>query len=113
MRAVKLADRDLMCHEVAESFARIPDVKMKCGRLDLEREFAQPCEVEVDSMIWRRTYRAKTAGEHRQGRAMDMPAGDELDARVTPDNRGKLASVMEVVLIHVPDPRNEGRMVQE
>ena len=113
MRAVEAADRHLMGHEGAEPLARKPGVKMQGGRLDLEARLAQMREIEVNSMIGRRADRAGTTREYRERRAMNMPAGDKLDPRMTADDRSQRVGVLQILAIHVPDARDERWMMQE
>jgi len=113
MRTVKRTDRHLMGHQGAEPLAGKPGVKVQGRRLDLERRLAQLREIEIHRMIGRRADRAWTAREQRQGRPMYMPAGDELDSRMAPDDRGQFAGVMQILAIHVPDTCSERRVVQE
>ena len=113
MRPVELADRHVMGHELPKSLALEPGVEMECGRLDLERRSAQLREIKIDRMIGRGADRAWTAREQGQGRPMYMSAGDELDSRMAPDDRGQLVGVMQILAIHVPDTCSERRVVQE
>ncbi len=113
MRPVEIADRNLMGNDAAKYLARKPGVEMKCGWLDLERRFAQFCQVQIDGVIWRRTNRRWDTGEHRQDRAMNVAGGDQLRARMAFDNSGKLAGIEEKLAVHVPDAGLERRMVQE
>ena len=53
------------------------------------------------------------AGEHRQRRAVDVAGGDQLHARMTPDDGCEFAGVAQILAVHVPDAGHERRMVQE
>src|SRR5258708_6681438 len=113
MRAVEIADRDLVGDDAAKTLARKPDVQMKGRRLDLERRRAQFRQIEVDRMVWRRTNRGRNAGKRRERRAMDVAGGDQLHARMALDDIRKLVGILEILSVHVPDAGFERRMMQE
>jgi hypothetical protein len=113
MRAVEIADRNLMGNNAAKSLAWKPGVEMKGRRLDLERRLAQFCQVQIDGVIWCWTNRRWDTGEHRQDRAMNVAGSDQLRARMAFDDGGKLAGIEEKLAVHVCDAGLEWRMVQE
>jgi hypothetical protein len=113
MRPVEVAERNLMRHHAAESFTWKPAVKMKGRLLHLEGWFAQLGEIKIDGMIWRRTNRGRNVTEHRQHGAMNVAGGDEPDPRIAGDNCSEFVCIMQILAIHVPNPRNERRVMQE
>src|SRR5271165_4561946 len=113
MWAIECTNRHLMGHQGAEPLAGKPGVKVQRRRLDLERWRAQMRKIEVDGMIGRRADRAWMARKQGQGRAMNMPACDELDSRMAPDDGCQFIGVLQILAIHVPDSCDERRMVQE
>jgi hypothetical protein len=102
-----------MGYDMTEPLTGKPIVEMKSRRLDLERRLAQMVEVEVDRVVWRGTNRAGNTGEHGQCGAMDVAGGDELHARMTANEGGQLSRVGQVLAVHVPDARDEWRMMQK
>ena len=44
---------------------------------------------------------------------MNMTRGDQLHARIAPDNRLEFAGIEQILAVHVPDAGFERRMVQE
>jgi hypothetical protein len=113
VRPIERTDRHLVCHHLAETFPGEPGMKVKGGRFDLERRLAQLRKVEVDRMIGSRTDRARTARERGQRCAVNMAAGDKLNAWMTGGDLSQLVGIGEVLAIHVPDAGSERRMVQE
>src|SRR5260370_15680816 len=97
MRAVEIADRDLVGDDAAKTLARKPDVQMKGRRLDLERRRAQFRQIDVDGMVWRRTNRGRNAGKRRERRAMDVAGGDQLHAQIALDDLRQLVDLFELL----------------
>src|SRR5216684_2294532 len=113
MRSVEIADRHLMRHHAAESLPRKPAVEMKGRRLDPERRLAQFFQIQIDRVIRRWANRGWDTGKHRQCRTMNVTRGDQLHARIAPDNRLEFAGIEQILAVHVPDAGLERRMVQE
>ena len=99
VRAVEIADENLMRHHAAESLPRKPAVEIKRRRLDLERWLAQFFQIQIDGVIWRRADRRWHAGKHRQRRAMNVAGGDQLHARVASDNRRQFAGIEQILTV--------------
>ena len=113
MRAVEMADRNLMGDDAAKPFARKPAMEMEGRRLDLEGGLAQFRQIEIDGVVWRRANRGRHTGKHRQRRAMDVAGGDQLHARMALDDIRKLVGILEILSVHMPDAGLERRMMQE
>src|SRR5947209_1524478 len=113
MRSVEIPDWHLMGHEMAAAIIRKPAVQMEGWRLDPERRLSQMREVEVNRGVWRGTDRAGDAGEHRYDRSMKMARCDQPHARMPSYDAGKLGGIAQILAIHVPDPGDERRVVQE
>ena len=83
-----------MAHHAPKSLPRKPAVQMKRRRFDLERGLAQLREVQIDGMIGRGANRGGDAGEHRQGCAVNVAGGDQLHARMAPDDWSQFIGVV-------------------
>ena len=87
--------------------------RLKGRRLDLEGRLAQFREVEIDRVIGGGANRGGDTGEHREGGAVNVAGGDQLHARMAPDDRSEVARVKQVLAIHVPDAGLEWWVVQQ
>src|SRR6201991_3868045 len=113
VRSVKPADRHMVCHHTAESLAWKQPGQVKSRRLDLERWLAQLCQVEVNRVVGYRADRGRDTGKRRECGTMNVAGGNELYARMTPDDRREFAGIEQVLAVHMPDAGREWRMVQE
>lgn len=113
MRAIEIADWELVGNDAAKPLAGKPDVQMKGRRLDLERWLAQFRQIEIDGVVWRRANRGRHIGKRRERCAMDVAGGDQLHARMALDDIRELVGILEILPVHMPDAGLERRMMQE
>lgn len=108
MRAVEAPNWNLVRDQLSETLAWKPGVDVKRRWLHLERWLAELCEVQIDGVVRRRTYRRGNPGEGGQHDAMNVPTRNQPRARVAPDDPRQFASIEEVLSVHMPDPPLNG-----
>src|SRR4029079_12593484 len=106
-------NRHLMSDQGAEALAGKPGVKVKSGRLHLERGRAEFSEIKIDRVVRRRTDRGRNTRKHRQRRPVNMAGRDELHARMTPDDGFESGAFKLMLALHVRDAGLERRMMQK
>ena len=113
MWSVEFTDRNLVGDEMSTRIARKPSMEMKCRRFDPERRHPQLAEIQIDRVVGCRANGGGNSGKHGQHRTMDVPAADQPDARMPPDDLGERIGVEKILRVHVPDAALEGRMVEK
>lgn len=113
MRAVELPNWNLVRDQMSEALAWKPGVDVKSRWLHLERWLAELCQVQVDGVVRRRTYRRGNPGEGGQHGTMNVPTRDQPRTRVTPDDPCQFVGIEEVLSVHMPDATLEWWMMQE